>query len=252
MQPIDVDPRDRPARVEELSVLAGARRLLDRVEVELPPRSVTALLGPSGSGKSTLLWALAGASAAGLRVRGHFWLGPVDLLQDRRERVRRVGLMPQDAEAVLDPRQSALAALGLSHPDPMAALARQRFPLSRARARPFELSGGERRRLLLAIAVSRSPDILLVDEPTVGLDPELAAELRDVLLDGVRRLGARMVMATHDFDLARAVADHVVWLFEGRVVEQGLAATLLDTPRSDPARALLAAERRRRTTSGGD
>ncbi|MEU1373103.1 ATP-binding cassette domain-containing protein [Streptomyces triculaminicus] len=199
-------------------LLAGARLALRRGRI-------TALTGPSGSGKTTLLRALVGDLPAGAHVTagqidvlGHDVLAlPPDRLRHlRRHRVAYVG---QDPGSALDPRMRVrrLVAETAADPSPRAVrnlLAECRLPLDDGLIdrRPGALSGGQQRRVALARALARRPDVLLLDEPTAGLDAALRDEIADLLRSLATTRDMAVVLACHDPDLVGRCADDVVEL----------------------------------------
>jgi oligopeptide/dipeptide ABC transporter ATP-binding protein len=229
-----------------------------------------ALVGESGSGKSLLAQAIFGVLPPGLRQAGGtleaFGI-PLDRPSRERDRIRgsRLAWVPQDALATLSPllnvqdhlsilprvhrgesRRAALARLG-----PL--LERLGLPSGGAffRRLPRELSGGQRQRLALAIALSCDPELLVLDEPTAALDPELrtgyAAALAE--LQAARALG--WLWITHDLDQAAAIADRVVVLYGGVTLETGPAEALLRSPTHPYTRRLLSAARGEPSGEGG-
>jgi polar amino acid transport system ATP-binding protein len=109
----------------------------------------------------------------------------------------------------------------------------------KAAVHPDRLSGGQQQRVAIARAVATSPDLLLLDEVTSALDPELVAEVLDLVRD-LAAEGRTIVMATHEMAFARDVADRVVFLDEGRILEQGTPAEVFGAPREERTRAFLA------------
>ncbi|WP_329521797.1 ABC transporter ATP-binding protein [Spirillospora sp. NBC_01491] len=228
-------------------VLRGRGRTtvaLDGVDFDVREGESVAVVGRSGSGKSTLVGVLAALDrpAAGRVLAGE---RDVWTLRDRERRaVRRgTGLVFQDALASFDPRYTVerVVAEALGRRDGVGALL-DRVGLDPAMAarRPATLSGGERQRVALARALAAGPRLLLADEPTTGLDV-LAQERILALLDRLRRdEGLAVVFVTHDLRVARRIADRVVVLAGGRVVED-VPARSLDAAAHPETRALLAA-----------
>ncbi len=219
--------------LEGVSARRGKRLVLDRVDARFEAGRLTAVIGPNGAGKSTLL-----AVAAGLLPvdAGAVTLDGAPLASiGRKALARRRAYLPQNARAEWPISVERVVALGLTPSLPAfgqlpagvqpridAALAAH--DLLGLRNRPATaLSGGELARAMLARATVGDPHVLIVDEPTAGLDPRHA-------LDAVARLRARadgacaVVMAIHDLDLALRVADDVVALRDGRVVAAGPVA----------------------------
>jgi polar amino acid transport system ATP-binding protein len=108
----------------------------------------------------------------------------------------------------------------------------------KADAHPRQLSGGQQQRVAIARALALEPRLLLFDEPTSALDPELVGEVLDVIKD-LARQGTTMIVVTHEVGFAREVADTVVFMDDGRIVEQGPPADVLDAPRHDRTRSFL-------------
>jgi len=221
----------------------GAGGLQD-VSLILPPGRITAVLGASGSGKSTLLRLIAGLEPV---ERGQIRFGDT-VVSDSDGIVaperRRVGLVFQDY--ALFPHLTALdnVAFGLSG-DRAARLGLAQSWLDRvglghrAAAYPHALSGGEQQRVALARALAPEPVAVLLDEPFSGLDPVLRAELREVTLAALRRASATAVFVTHDADEALYLADQLVVLKEGRLLQAGEPREVYRAPTSPDAAAAL-------------
>ncbi|MCB9890193.1 MAG: ABC transporter ATP-binding protein [Planctomycetes bacterium] len=228
----------------ELQDLVFERRKgfrLGPISLTLRDGSRTALVGPSGCGKTTLLRCLAGLETPGsgsIRIGDRLVQGDgVHVPADK----RRIGFVFQDG--ALWPHKTAMAHLRfvaprLSRKDAKALLHRVGLE-GRERRRPAQLSGGERQRLALARALAITPDVLVLDEPLASVD----VHLRDELALLVRRLteerSLTLVVVTHDRDEALAMADDVVILREGHVVEQGAARDVLRAPRTSFAASFL-------------
>jgi ABC-type polar amino acid transport system ATPase subunit len=110
--------------------------------------------------------------------------------------------------------------------------------LDKAAAYPAQLSGGQQQRVAIARALAMNPKLMLFDEPTSALDPEMIKEVLDVMLQ-LAREGITMVVVTHEMGFARAAADEVIFMDEGKIVEQGLPEQVFDAPREERTRAFL-------------
>ncbi|MFE9747342.1 ABC transporter ATP-binding protein [Saccharothrix saharensis] len=225
--------------VEDLRAVAGSHTLVDGVSFALSAGQVVALVGASGSGKTTTGLALLGEHAPGVSVSGRVTV------------TGRVGFVPQQPSAALNPVRRLggvfreIAALHPGDRDALitTALRRARVPVELLRRYPHELSGGQQQRVVLAQALVGDPAVLVADEPTTGQDPITRAEVVDELSSVVAQ-GVALVLLTHDLDVVRALADEVVVLRSGRVVEAGPVADVLDRPRSAYTAALVAAQPR--------
>jgi iron complex transport system ATP-binding protein len=204
---------------------------LDQVTVLVERGSLTGLLGPNGCGKTTLLKLLSGVLQP---HHGVVSLNGVSLAgRSRREIARHLAVVPQEThpafdytaiEMVLMGRHPHLGPFQLEGPSDLA-LAREAMSATgtaHLETRAYmTLSGGEKQRVVIASALTQSPDVLLLDEPTASLDLgyqlELAALLRRLNLER----GVTMVLATHDLNLAASLCDRLILMREGRVVAQG-------------------------------
>ncbi|MBB4887160.1 ABC transporter ATP-binding protein [Streptomyces netropsis] len=217
-------------RVTDLSVhLPDGPELLARTTLTLRRGRVSALTGPSGSGKTTLLRAVIGDLPGGARIAsgtvdvlGHdVFALPADRLRDlRRHKVAYVG---QDPGSALNPRMrvARLVAETAVDPSPRAVLgllAECRLPTGTGLAdrRPGALSGGQQRRVALARALAREPEVLLLDEPTAGLDTALRDEIADLLCRLAATRNLAVVLACHDPELVERCADDVIDLGTAR------------------------------------
>ncbi|MFG2003615.1 ABC transporter ATP-binding protein [Spirillospora sp. NPDC048911] len=238
-------------------VLKGRGRTtvaLNGVDLELRAGESVAVVGRSGSGKSTLVGTLA---ALDRPAAGQVLAGGRDVwaLRDRERRAvrRRAGLVFQDALASFDPRYTVAQVVAealRSREGVDALLERVGLDPAMGKRRPATLSGGERQRVAIARALAAGPGILLADEPTTGLDV-LAQERILTLLTELRRdEGLTIVFVTHDLRVARRVADRVIVLAEGSVVED-VPAAALDFAVHPETRALLNAMPALSTANGG-
>lgn len=226
-------------RAEDLWKAFGEREVLRGVSLELAAHEVVAVIGASGSGKSTLLRCL---SLLEPIDDGRIVLGDEDISDPRVDanRVRaRFGVVFQSYN--LFPHMSVLDNVTLasrvvhreSRKDAEARGLRllERVGLAdKAREHPDRLSGGQQQRAAIVRAIATDPEILLLDEITSALDPELVGEVLELVRD-LAQDGATILMATHEMAFARDVAHRVVFLDEGRILEQGPPAEVFANPR---------------------
>lgn len=204
---------------------------VDGVDLLARRGAVTALLGPNGAGKTTTVECCTGLrrhDAGELRVLG------LDPHRDRRALAPRVGVMLQDGglpAAVPAGRVLAHVAAMHARPRPQAELDAALGLSAFARTPVRRLSGGQRQRLALAVAVVGRPELVFLDEPSAGLDPQARLAVWD-LVRGLRDAGAAVVLTTHQMADAEALADEVVVVDGGRVVGSGTLAQLVGPARS--------------------
>lgn len=235
----------------------GHHRALNNVSLEIEPGSVTVILGPSGSGKSTLLRTinhLERVDEGFIQIDGEYigYRREGNRLYELKERAIlrqrvNVGYVFQNFNlfphlTVLDNLTEAPVAhrlLGRKE-----AVARARRLLDRVGLRdkenawPRHLSGGQQQRIAIARALALGPKVMLFDEPTSALDPELVGEVLDVIKD-LARSGTTLVVVTHEIGFAREVADRVVFMVDGSIVEQGPSEAVLNHPRHPRTRQFL-------------
>ena len=237
---------------------AARREAIRDLSLVLSPGRATALVGESGSGKSVTARTLVGLAGAGASVTARrLRLGTIDLLAlDERGwrglRGRGIGFVLQDALVSLDPLRpvgreiaEALRVHGwgdrASRERRVLALLERvgvPEPAFRARQRPDELSGGLRQRALIASAIALDPGLVIADEPTTALDAAVAGQVLSVLRS-VKEDGRGLLLITHDLAAASRLADEIVVLREGRVVEQGPVRAVLGAPTAIYTRRLL-------------
>lgn len=252
-------PPVRPAAVEvhDVHKWYGSQRVLDGVALTVRPGEVTVVLGPSGSGKSTLLRVINHLEKPEI---GHVSVNG-ELVGVRRHRGRlkelserailtqrsRIGFVFQNFNlfphlTVLDNVAAAPVATGKLTKAESRELARDllaRVGLAdRAAAYPRQLSGGQQQRVAIARALALRPGVILFDEPTSALDPELVGEVLAVIKD-LAGSGTTLLVVTHEIGFAREVADRVVFMDGGRIVEQGPPEQVLDHPRHERTRDFL-------------
>jgi len=223
------------ARLTHVSKRFGVVQALDRVSLEVRRSEVLALVGESGSGKTVLAELIAGLqrpTSGTVEVRGRaqmIFQDPYESLDPRLPTLSSVAeplrsYRPEARQAAL----SALAGVGLE-------------PARYAPRFPHELSGGELQRVSVARAIVARPDLLVADEPTTMLDVSVRAALLRLLHRLRHEYGLAILLISHDFSGVRAIADRVVVLYRGRVVETGPCAAVLRRPRHPYTAALIAA-----------
>lgn len=245
--------------VRGLTKSFGSHRVLDGVDLDVAAGEVVVMLGPSGSGKSTLLRCLnhlerpdAGFVQIDGELIGYRYAG--GRLHELRHRVitrqrSRIGMVFQQFN--LFPHKTVLAnvieaPVGTKRAKSADAIGEAKRLLDqvglgdKTDAYPRELSGGQQQRVAIARALAMRPEVMLFDEPTSALDPELVGEVLGAMRD-LARSGMTMIVVTHEIGFAREVADTVVFLDQGRIVESGPPSEVLLNPRHERARAFLAA-----------
>ena len=234
-------------RLEQVRKSFGDNLVLDGIDLTVAPRETLVVIGPSGSGKSTLLRCInllepldsgriflegdeitrKGVKVSAIRQRvgmvfQQFNLFPhLKVIDNLTLAARRIKRLPKD-EA--ERRAHALLRrVGLEE---------------KARQYPHQLSGGQQQRVAIARALVMEPHVMLFDEVTSALDPELVGEVLVVIRD-LARDGMTMLVVTHEMQFARDVGDRVVFMDEGRIVEQGEPSDVLDRPREERTRRFL-------------
>lgn len=233
--------------IKDLNKQFDGKTVLDTINLTIHKGEVVVVLGPSGCGKSTLLRCLNGLEeiqGGDIRLAGKSITGENGNWQAVRQQIGMVfqnyDLFPHmtvidnillgpvkvqkraRAEALLQAEQ-LLERVGL---------------LDRKDAYPRQLSGGQKQRIAIVRALCMNPDIMLFDEVTAALDPEMVREVLDVIL-GLARQGMTMVMVTHEMGFARAVADRVVFIDEGKICEMADPNEFFTNPRTERAQQFL-------------
>jgi len=233
--------------IKGISKRYGDHVALKDIGLSIPEIRTVALLGPSGSGKTTLLRIIAGLEtpdAGEIYLDGDRLQGAEQYLLQHR---RSIGTVFQSFN--LFPHLTALRNISLPlekvhgySAEEAETFARQllaRFQLSaHAHKAPAQLSGGQKQRVAIARAVAIKPRLLLLDEPTSALDPEMTVEVLD-LISELRQEGRPLLLVTHEVGFARKVADQVVFLHEGRILESGAAEQLFEQPATEQMKLFL-------------
>ena len=243
-------------QIRNLSVSFRTRsesvRAVDGVDLEVYPGEVLGVVGESGSGKSVTMLSVMRLLPRTARVvtSGEVWFRGKNLLQASNDELRRIrgrhlALIPQDPMTCLDP------VLRVGDQLHEALCAHQRMSRAESRRRavellamvglpeperrldqfPHEYSGGMRQRAMIAMGIANQPSLLIADEPTTALDVTIQAQIMDVLRDAQRETRAGLILITHDLGLIAEMADRVVVMYAGHVVESGDVHTIFATPR---------------------
>ncbi|MCS6555315.1 ABC transporter ATP-binding protein [Curtobacterium flaccumfaciens pv. flaccumfaciens] len=248
--------RSLVARLRDVAVRYSRRGgpTVSGIDVDLHAGVTVGLVGESGSGKSTIGRALAGLVPV---VAGSVEVDGSDLRTARGRRLRelrsRVGIVFQDPASSLNPRQTigwSIAEPLLVHGTDSAAdraervrelLTAVQLDPTWAERFPHQLSGGQRQRVAVARALALRPALVIADEPTSALDVTVQAAVLDLLAGLQREFGFGMLLISHDLAVVRQLADQVIVLRDGRIVERGSTDAVLDDPQQDYTRMLLAA-----------
>ena len=250
----DTTARPTDGRLGPIIELEGVRKsfgdnlVLDGIDLEVASGEVLVIIGPSGSGKSTLLRCVnllepiqagritfegeeitgKGVDVSAVRQRigivfQQFNLFPhLTVMDNLTLAARRIRKLPR-AEAE-DRARELLGVVGLPE---------------KAEQHPHQLSGGQQQRVAIARALMMSPKVVLFDEVTSALDPELVGEVLVVMRDLARGHGVTMLVVTHEMQFAREVGDRLVFMDGGKIVEEGRPADVLDNPREERTRRFL-------------
>jgi polar amino acid transport system ATP-binding protein len=226
----------------------GAHRVLDGIDLDVAEGSAVALIGASGSGKSTLLRCI---NLLEPIDDGYIDLDGVDISEpglDPNPIRRRIGMVFQSFNLfphmrvidniTLAPRKLKVGTTAEIHSRATALLGRLGLS-DKADSYPDRLSGGQQQRVAIARSLAMEPEVMLLDEITSALDPELVGEVLDVVRD-LRHAGMTMVLATHEMAFAREIADVVHFLDAGRIIESGPPAQVLGDPIEPRTREFLA------------
>jgi polar amino acid transport system permease protein len=224
----------------------GDLNVLKQVSLAVKAGSVTCVIGPSGSGKSTLLRCL---NRLVEPKAGNVLLDGTTILTMKPETLRRrVGMVFQHFNLFPDHTAFENVMLALVKIKRLPKREARRIAeasladvglASRKDHRPGRLSGGQQQRVAIARALAMEPEVILFDEVTSALDPELVKGVLDLMADLGRR-GMTMVVVTHEMGFARKVADQVIFMDEGRVVETGSPSEIFDNPKSPRLKRFLA------------
>lgn len=247
-------------KVENLTVTpknAPEKRLVDNVSFSLEPGKTTCVVGESGSGKSLTALSIMRLLSPQLELaQGRILFQGQDLTTLDNESLRRIrggriGMIFQEPMTSLNPvltigkqiGETLAVHQGLSgqalKAKVGALLEQVGIPSNRARSYPDELSGGQRQRVMIAMSITCEPAMLIADEPTTALDVTVQAQILKLLDELKTRMNMAMLFITHDFGVVSDIADDVVVMFRGAIVESGPVADVLNRPQHPYTKALL-------------
>ena len=244
---MSVADRQLMIELENVDKFFGSFQALKGVNLTIGKGEKVVVCGPSGSGKSTLIRCinrLEQHNSGKIVVNGHEL---TDAVKDIDAVRREVGMVFQSFNLfphltvidnlMLAPKLVRKTPKAENREKAMRMLERVKIP-EQADKWPSQLSGGQQQRVAIARALCMNPEIILFDEPTSALDPEMISEVLDVMVD-LARDGMTMICVTHEMGFARSVADNVVFMDEGEIVETGPPATFFDNPENDRTKLFL-------------
>jgi len=233
--------------INNVSKWFGTFQVLDKINETIEKGQVVVICGPSGSGKSTILKCLNGLETfqdGDIIVDGQSLKDPATNLFKLRQ---KMGMVFQRFELYPHLKVSeniSIAPVKVKKVPPKEAARRAKELLERvgipeqADKYPGNLSGGQQQRVAIARALAMDPEIMLFDEPTSALDPEMIKEVLEVMID-LAKSGMTMVVMTHEMGFAREVADEIIFMDEGRIIERGTDKTFFQNPKTERAKDFL-------------
>ena len=243
----DIGDREVMIEVESMHKYFGDFQALKDINMLVGKQEVVVVIGPSGSGKSTLIRCI---NRLEKHDRGRITVGGVELSDDVRniQEIRReTGMVFQSfnlfphltvlENITLAPRQVRRIPKAEAETTAMQLLERVKIP-DQARKYPGQLSGGQQQRVAIARSLAMNPKVMLFDEPTSALDPEMIKEVLDTMQD-LANEGMTMICVTHEMGFAREVADRVMFMADGEVVEVGTPEHFFTNPQEDRTKLFL-------------
>lgn len=234
-------------KVENMTKQFNSLKAVDDVSLEIKKGEIVCLIGPSGSGKSTLLRCLnklEEPTSGSIIIDGHDISDPKTDIDKARENIgmvfqhfnlfnnltvgENITLAPVEL-GKLEKEQAEFVAKNLLETVGLA---------DKYDAMPASLSGGQKQRVAIARALAMKPDIMLFDEPTSALDPEMVGDVLEVMKE-LAKDGMTMVVVTHEMGFAKEVADRVVFMADGHVMEEGTPEEVFDNPQNERTKAFL-------------
>lgn len=226
-----------PCEVGNLTFETGGNRIVDGIDLTLDAGSLTVIMGPNGAGKTVFIRLLHGMLEP---TAGTISWGGRPLDQEARKRQAMVFQTPVLLRRSVEANISFVLSLAdtASRVNPREVL--EMVGLGAHAGKPARLlSGGERQRLAIARALATEPDVLFLDEPTASLDPASVVAIEEIVSDA-RQRGVKIIFITHDIGQARRLADEIVFIHRGKIVEKTPAKKFFDNPESREAKDFLA------------
>lgn len=226
-------------KIENVHKSYGDLKVLRGISFQMTKGEIKVIIGPSGAGKSTLLRCVNGLTPPD---KGKIWIDGIEVTDSKTNinKIRSsIGFVFQDFNlfahmtALNNVRIGPVKVKGMKKDEAMELAMEElrRVGLEdKANAYPAELSGGQQQRVSIARALAMNPKLILFDEPTSALDPELIGEVLEVMI-GLAKSGMTMLVVSHEMGFSRAVADEVIFLDEGKIIEKGHPSQLFMNPR---------------------
>jgi len=248
-------------KLQDLCLSIDGEEILEKINLTVESCQIVAVVGESGSGKTMTASAIMQLFPDGVELEGSIWLNDQDLLvKSEKEmcsvRANDIGMIFQEPMTALNPVQTigaqVMEAIKISEPGLGKAALREktkmmlrrvelpqsRFPLS---TYPHKLSGGQRQRVVIAIAISQQPKLLIADEPTTALDLTTQAKIIKILKKFVKKDNMGLLLISHDLAMVAEVADHIIIMRDGIIVEEGDTASFFGNMKHEYSRKLFAA-----------
>lgn len=222
--------------VKDLHKSYGDNPILDGISFDVNKGEVIVVVGPSGCGKSTLLRTIKGLEKyeSGSIEVGEGGAGKIGMVFQNYELFPHMNVLDN---IILAPRK--VNGLSKAEASKRALELLDRVGLKdKANSLPRQLSGGQKQRVAIVRALAMDPEIMLFDEVTAALDPEMVREVLDVMLE-LARLGKTMIIVTHEMQFAKAIADRIIFLDGGKIVEENTPDKFFENPESERARKFL-------------
>ena len=239
---------DTMIKVDHITKQFGKLKALNDVSLEVKKGEIVCLIGPSGSGKSTLIRAINGLEVP---ESGHIYFeGELYDVKNKKKYAAQRGKMGFVFQHFnLFPNMTVLENLTIAQTRVLKRIDQEAKDMAmkylkrvglddKASQYPNKLSGGQKQRVAIARSLCMNPEIMLFDEPTSALDPEMVEEVLEVMQD-LGKEGMTMIIVTHEMGFARTVADRVIFLEDGQIVEENSAEAFFDHPSSDRAKLFL-------------
>ena len=229
-------------RTDRISMEFGGLRAVSDLSLEIEPGAIVGLIGPNGAGKTTVFNVITGVYAP---TSGRIYFEGADITGMKADRITSLGIARTfqnirlfDSMTVLENVMIAQVLVRKKAQEAAKKLAEEiieRVGLSdKLDVYPSKLSGGQQQRVAIARALAMEPEIMLFDEPTSALDPELVGEVLAVM-KGLAKQGMTMLCVTHEMGFAREVADRVVFMADGMILEEGAPKDIFDHPTNEKA-----------------